>query len=308
MEVDESTNDDSLLSEDGEKEIKGNTESKIGWDKESGKKTEDGSWEHAYSSNKQSKEKKDADRIRWSRLVASLMDNQDKPLISLTPTTQTQVQDILVEGELLEVSLDETIHLWRVLQAASHPPAMLEDTLLSLNSSSNNGEDIKTKKAAPKKRKSQTEGLDDGQPKSPLKSPKKTKFTKLNLVDGKSSKGLMKKKLLTKPGEKKKREMAPNKDGPRKRNMGAGRKKKVQSASMDDDDDEEDEACAAVKCQHPSGQNVDWVQCDGCEGWFHYICVGLKAGDVHEDEEYMCLNCTTKQPAPKVGGDDSHLF
>lgn len=83
------------------------------------------------------------------------------------------------------------------------------------------------------------------------------------------------------------------------------KKKKVHSSNLhsDDDDDDSDEACAAEKCQHPTGQNVDWVQCDGCEGWFHYICVGLKAGDVLEDEDYMCLACTTKLPAPKVGCD-----
>ncbi|XP_071532238.1 lysine-specific demethylase 5A isoform X2 [Panulirus ornatus] len=313
MEVDESTNDDSLLSEDGEKESKGDSENKMDVEKDTNKKSEEGSWEHAYSSHKQSKEKKtDLDKARWSRLVATLMENHDGPLISLTSNTRSQVQDLLVEGELLEVSLDETTHLWRVLQAANHPPAMLEDTLLSLNTSSNGSEESKVKKSAPKKRKSQGEGQDDIQPKSPQKSPKKTKITKVcpTSVDGKATKGVVKKKLnITKSGDKKKKEGGPSsKDGPKKKNVGVGKKKKMQSASSnslqsddDDDDDDVDEACAASKCQHPAGQNVDWVQCDGCEGWFHYICVGLKAGDVHEDEEYMCLRCTTKQPAPKPG-------
>ncbi|KAG7166548.1 Lysine-specific demethylase 5C-like [Homarus americanus] len=312
MEADESTNDDSLLSEDGEKEkeSKGDSESKM--DIDGNKKSEEGSWEHAYSSNKQNREKKsEVDKARWNRLVATVMENHDDPLISLTTNTRSQVQDLLVEGELLEVSLDETTHLWRVLQAANHPPAMLEDTLLSLNSSSNSSEENKAKKSAAKKRKSQGEGQEDAQPKSPHKSPiKKTKITKVcpPTIEGKTTKGVVKKKLnITKTGEKKKKEGGPtNKDGPRKKNMGVGKKRKMHSTSSnnlhsDDDDDDIDEACAASKCQHPGGQNVDWVQCDGCEGWFHYICVGLKAGDVHEDEDYMCLKCTTKQPASKPG-------
>lgn len=318
MEVDESTNDDSLLSEDSEPKLDAEKDS-------AGKKLDEGSWEHAYSSNKQSKEKKsEVDKARWSRLVATLMENQDTPLISLNPRTRSHLQDLLVEGELQEVSLDETTHMWRVLQAASHPPSMLEDTLLSFNNASGGNDENKAKKAAPKKRKSQIEGLDEP-PKSPHKSPiKKTKFGKISPIDGKTPKGVVKKKTLPKALEKKKKEGigggaggvgglggggGPSKEGPKKKTTGVGRKKKMQSATSnslqsDDDDDDTDEACAASKCQHPGGQNVDWVQCDGCEGWFHYICVGLKAGDVHEDEEYMCLKCTTKQPVPKVGDDE----
>ena len=140
MEVDDSTNDDSLLSED--------SETKVDVEKENAtKKLDEDSWEHAYSSNKQNKDKKsEVDKARWSRLVATLMENQDTPLISLTPRTRSQVQDLLVEGELQEVSLDETTHMWRVLQAATHPPSMLENTLLSFNSVNGGGDENKTKR------------------------------------------------------------------------------------------------------------------------------------------------------------------
>lgn len=320
MEVEDSTNDDSLMSEDGDKECRADN-SKIENEKEPNKKSEEGSWEHAYSSNKGNREKKtEIDKARWSRLVASVMENPNGPLITLSPNTRSQVQDLLVEGELLEVSLDETIHLWRVLQAANHPPAMLEDTLLSLNSTSNNNED-KAKKAVPKKRKSQGEGSEDMQPKSPQKSPaKKTKLIKPGALnaDGKITKGIIKKKAITKVAgtggggggvgmqpttgmglsgglDKKKREgLMPNKDGAKKK--GCGKKKRaVQSTPSDDDDDDNDEACAAVRCFHPTGQNVDWVQCDACEGWFHYICVGLTSADVIEEEEYICKRCLPKR-------------
>ena len=64
----------------------------------------------------------------------------------------------------------------------------------------------------------------------------------------------------------------------------------------DEESDTDDEACAASRCFHPVGQNVDWVQCDGCELWFHYVCVGLSSGDIVEDEDYLCNICTNKSP------------
>jgi len=36
---------------------------------------------------------------------------------------------------------------------------------------------------------------------------------------------------------------------------------------------------------------VNWVQCDRCEEWFHLLCVGLAEDEVSEEEEYECFNC-----------------
>ncbi|CAL4073717.1 unnamed protein product [Meganyctiphanes norvegica] len=313
MELDDSTNDDSLLSEEGDKDKDGKTDEDCGKnDLDKDKKNEVAGWaEHAYSSNKGNKEKKmEAERARWSRLVASVTES-DGPLISLSCTARTQVQDLLVEGELLEVNLDETTHLWRVLQAANHPPAMLEDTLLSLNTSNGTNEENKVKKPLPKKRKSQGENMIDGDglisPKSPAKSPKKAKMLKSqnnNTTDGKQIKGMLKKRLnkagiqkrLMKDGNSKKKVMK------RKKNKASNMAPTNSGDASDDDDDDDDpdETCAAEKCQHPTGQNVDWVQCDGCEGWFHYVCVGLRPGDVSEDQDYMCRGCNNTDQG-KVG-------
>lgn len=305
---DDSTNDDSLLSEEGDKEKDGKT------DEEGGKNDLEKGEEHAYSSNKGNKEKKmEAERVRWSRLVASVTET-DGPLISLSSTARTQVQDLLVEGELLEVNLDETTHLWRVLQAANHPPAMLEDTLLSLNTSNGStNEENKIKKPLPKKRKSQGENLLEGDglisPKSPSKSPKKIKMLKSQngTVDGKQVKGLIKKRLnkvglqkrMVKDGLGKKKVMKKRKKPP------SSNPSKVKTGNASDDEGgDPDEACAAPKCQNPTGQNVDWVQCDGCEGWFHYVCVGLRPGDILEDQDYMCRDCN-KLNQEKLIDDES---
>jgi hypothetical protein len=39
------------------------------------------------------------------------------------------------------------------------------------------------------------------------------------------------------------------------------------------------------------GDEVNWVQCDGCAEWFHLICEGLCKNDVSGDEEYICRAC-----------------
>lgn len=96
-------------------------------------------------------------------------------------------------------------------------------------------------------------------------------------------------------GEKKirGRKVKDNKEVTNKK-RGKRRIRHCQSTSApSDSDDDDDEACAANGCQKPTGQNVDWVQCDGgCEQWFHMACVGLSAEDINEDEDYICITCS----------------
>ncbi|XP_037628330.1 lysine-specific demethylase 5B-B isoform X2 [Sebastes umbrosus] len=58
------------------------------------------------------------------------------------------------------------------------------------------------------------------------------------------------------------------------------------------DSDVEMAACPADRCQLPEGDEVDWVQCDGsCNKWFHQVCVGVTA-EMAEKEDYVCVRCT----------------
>jgi len=41
------------------------------------------------------------------------------------------------------------------------------------------------------------------------------------------------------------------------------------------------------------GDKVTWVQCDICELWFHFHCIGVDSISEHED--YMCSRCTEKR-------------
>uniref|UniRef100_A0A8C9WZA5 [histone H3]-trimethyl-L-lysine(4) demethylase n=1 Tax=Sander lucioperca TaxID=283035 RepID=A0A8C9WZA5_SANLU len=58
------------------------------------------------------------------------------------------------------------------------------------------------------------------------------------------------------------------------------------------DSEEDYSLCAAPWCREPEGDEVNWVQCDGsCNQWFHQICVGLSA-ERAELEDYVCISCT----------------
>lgn len=36
---------------------------------------------------------------------------------------------------------------------------------------------------------------------------------------------------------------------------------------------------------------MNWVQCEECEKWYHYICVGLNKKAVQKMERYECFRC-----------------
>lgn len=46
----------------------------------------------------------------------------EPPVLELSPAAKAQLEILMMEGDLLEVSLDETQHIWRILQA-THPPS-----------------------------------------------------------------------------------------------------------------------------------------------------------------------------------------
>ncbi|XP_054432486.1 lysine-specific demethylase 5B [Pteronotus mesoamericanus] len=66
------------------------------------------------------------------------------------------------------------------------------------------------------------------------------------------------------------------------------------SHSEQEDSEDEDAICPAGSCLQPEGDEVDWVQCDGsCNRWFHQVCVGVSP-EMAEKEDYVCVRCTGK--------------
>lgn len=46
----------------------------------------------------------------------------EPPVLELSQQAKAQLEELMMLGDLLEVSLDETQHIWRILQA-THPPS-----------------------------------------------------------------------------------------------------------------------------------------------------------------------------------------
>ncbi|KAK3512856.1 hypothetical protein QTP70_028920 [Hemibagrus guttatus] len=86
----------------------------------------------------------------------------------------------------------------------------------------------------------------------------------------------------------------------------AHEKRTISSSGLSSDppfseDSEEDwSVCSAKRCQQPEGNEVNWVQCDGnCNQWFHQICVGVSAEQA-ENEDYICTNCLLFRRDPEA--------
>ena len=61
-----------------------------------------------------------------------------------------------------------------------------------------------------------------------------------------------------------------------------------------------------IKCNMFIGEEVDWVQCDKCEEWFHLICLGVDKKDLDEDDDFVCPPCGLKQAQNLAAGDHEH--
>lgn len=54
------------------------------------------------------------------------------PVIELTTSTREQLEELQLVGDLLEVTLDQTHTIYRILQAASQPPHDALHTLIQV--------------------------------------------------------------------------------------------------------------------------------------------------------------------------------
>ncbi|XP_076276910.1 lysine demethylase 5 isoform X1 [Lasioglossum baleicum] len=221
----------------------------------------------------------------------SQSNDSSEAAVMLSQSARLRLEELMMEGDLLEVALDETLHIWRILSHTNSPStvrkyASYEEVQSHLN------QDSKDIRKRGRKRKSEEFEL-----------LKKLGRQKMDDKNSAKRKGLQKeKKSASSP--------VPIKRGPRKmkrkegddvpKKRGGNRKKTKQDTSDEEDD------CAAVNCLRPSGREVDWVQCDGgCEGWFHMHCVGLDRTEIAEEDDYICSNCkeadqnsTSRAPDP----------
>lgn len=212
--------------------------------------------------------------------------------VILSQSARLRLEELMMEGDLLEVALDETQHIWRILSHTNSPSTVRKYASYEEVQSSSN-QDTKDVKKRGRKRKSEEFEL--------LKKLGRQKMEEKHLA---KRKGLQKeKKSASSPVPMKrgprKMKRKEGEEGPKKR--GGNRKKTKQDTSDEEDD------CAAVNCLRPNGREVDWVQCDGgCEGWFHMHCVGLDRTEIAEEDDYICSNCKeAEQNSTGYQGTDS---
>lgn len=263
--------------------------------------------EHAYSSASKSCIQTSGTPRKQPRKTPLVPRSLEPPVLELSPGAKCQLDELMMFGDLLEVSLDETQHIWRILQA-THPPSE-ERFLHVMEDDSLDEKPVKVKKeSSEKKRKRKLERaeqfLTEGKQRSKeLKKLDKTKKKKLKLGHDKAKElSKLAKRLAKEEERKRKKEKAAaakaelNKEITEKK-----REKKVLDIpskydwSGAEDSDDENAICAAQNCQRPCKDKVDWVQCDGgCDEWFHQVCVGVSS-EMAENEDYICTNCTRKR-------------
>lgn len=218
-----------------------------------GQSEEDSSMDSATESESESSSKKP---------LALAPKRREMPEINLSAKSVKLLEALLLEGDILEVTVDETQHIWRILQATEPRRSKQYPDLNQLEAELESVREEKIR--AKKKRKLEAAAA--------AAVDEAAKKAKIEPGDSSSSNSTGGKKRSSKGAE-----------------MMAKRRKKKESS---DGTEEGEEDCSAnPKCLRPVGKEVHWVQCDGCELWFHLHCIGLKPEQVSEDEDFICRSC-----------------
>uniref|UniRef100_A0A3Q3GUM0 [histone H3]-trimethyl-L-lysine(4) demethylase n=1 Tax=Labrus bergylta TaxID=56723 RepID=A0A3Q3GUM0_9LABR len=262
--------------------------------------------EHAYSSASKSCVQNISTPRKQPRKTPLIPRSLEPPVLELSSQAKAQLEDLMMLGDLLEVSLDETQHIWRILQA-THPPS--EERFLQVMEPDDSLMDkpLKLKlKDSEKKRKRKLERAEVGLELGLGGKPKKKKL-KLNLDKNREMKQLAK-RLAKEEKERKRKEKAAAKAEAIREGLEKRKEKKILDIpskydwSGAEDSNDENAVCAAKNCQRPCKDKVDWVQCDGgCDEWFHQVCVGVSC-EMAESEDYICMDCSRKAAGVSVGG------
>ncbi|XP_029357664.1 lysine (K)-specific demethylase 5Ba isoform X2 [Echeneis naucrates] len=203
-------------------------------------------------------------------------EHQCVPLQGLSP----ELDELMVEGFLLQVTLPETEQLYRYLLYKLAP-------LPSPSTPCGNDaeQDQQSQKGSPHHNKNGVSSLKKEAVNGQSKRTKRRKESSDSQHSDSAKKCRKKKSKKNKErSEESKRISSPT---------------HTLSDPAPSDSEEDYSLCAAPWCREPEGDEVNWVQCDGsCNQWFHQVCVGLSA-ERAEREDYICISCT--QPDYKKG-------
>lgn len=177
---------------------------------------------------------------------------------TLSEEKRRQAEVLMMEGDLLEVSLDEIEQLWKVL--------------LSQKNREENETKVFEAKSDKEKVKRKRKKKDDEKDKD--KAAKRSSNATANASTANGTETETPKKRRRKEKEK------------------VTKVKREEMVDVEEDDDDDDEICAAPSCTKPQGDEVGWVQCDTCEKWYHLACVGLSPEKAEAMDSYNCKTCT----------------
>uniref|UniRef100_A0A8C9F4J3 [histone H3]-trimethyl-L-lysine(4) demethylase n=1 Tax=Pavo cristatus TaxID=9049 RepID=A0A8C9F4J3_PAVCR len=198
----------------------------------------------------------------------------------------TELDELMMEAQLLQVSLPEIQELYQIL-FTKQSPALQAEQKPSVGLSTEKNECCRGKK--------------DGM--SYMERKLKRRFERESFCEEKRARV---RKMRT--PKKKKLKLSHTKDLSSSSRMERERERLLEaqrssesllvpsdtSFSEQEDSEDEDAICPAVTCLQPEGEEVDWVQCDGsCNQWFHQVCVGISP-EMAEKEDYICVSCAGK--------------
>lgn len=193
----------------------------------------------------------DTDMSDTENSATKLSATKKLPEIKLSNKLLNLLEDLLLEGDLLETNMDECHQIWKLLQATEPRRSRKYPDLHKL--------EVELETAREEK----------------LRAKKKRKLEAATAAS---------------EAKKVKTEGEPQAQENGKKRKGRARKKESVDDSEDNDEEQED-CSAKPKCSRPVGKEVHWVQCDGCELWLHLTCIGLKPEQVSEDEDFICRDC-----------------
>jgi hypothetical protein len=80
--------------------------------------------------------------------------------------------------------------------------------------------------------------------------------------------------------------------------------KPLEPQITEDDDDwkfhDAGDRCAHKKCRRPHYENINWVQCDDCDEWYHNMCVFGEEKSIDEDEFHCGCDMNGKRKKKKL--------
>lgn len=189
---------------------------------------------------------------------------------------RTDLEKLIVEGLLLQVSLPETQQLYMLL--LNGPPAQCcpEHTHPATDSPQHTPYQTQ-EHTSPHREKDQVTLAEK-------KAKRRIEREDMDLKIDARERGIPKKKKQRMRREKRKE---------RKAASVSASPSYLSDLSQSEDSEEDMILCPAESCLQPAEDEVFWVQCDCCNQWFHMICVGVSE-KVAAEEDYICVTCSTR--------------